>query len=292
MALTKNCDLFCAIHEDGINQLIRHIRRKRPALFNYGTQAVADNPELLCQPINFAPEVVAKGNPLITVEDPLPVFGTNTSTPPGKIGLNFCAQLAELEVDLHPETFVQLPPELSPPLKEQCFAIHARVCAGIGCPSDEVLASLIPEPTFSPSAKWGKPPPSDKPMGKVLVSYAGGPVPTHKLECFCIDLFAVAHFEIVGDPKVAQGLVTRLDGVEIVDIQPNELEANLECYIKLLIKVVILPRLAFALDTLVLEIPNLAAIAVSATPTSAAVPNNPAIEKDQLKVFISINVTS
>jgi hypothetical protein len=81
MALTDNCNLFCAIQEDGINQLIRHIRRKRPSLFNYGTQAVADNPDLLCEPIDFAPELIAKGNPLITVEDPLPVFGTNTSTP-------------------------------------------------------------------------------------------------------------------------------------------------------------------------------------------------------------------
>jgi hypothetical protein len=284
MALTDNCNLFCAIQEDGINQLIRHIRRKRPSLFNYGTQAVANNPDLLCQPIDFAPEIVTEENPnpFVTIEDPLPVFGTK-----GLIGLNFCAQLVELEVDLHPEGIVQLPPELSPPLKEQRFAIRATVCAGIGCPPEDVLISLIPQPSFFST----KPFPTDSsPKGKVYVAYVRMVVPTDKLECFCIDLYAAGHFEIVGT-EPAQGLVTRLDGVEIVDIKPDQLEANLECYIKLMIEVVILPRLAFALDTMIFNIASLAAIEISATPISTAVPNNPAIENDQLKVFISVKVT-
>ena len=32
MALTDNCDLYGAVHEDGVNRIIRHIMRQRPSL--------------------------------------------------------------------------------------------------------------------------------------------------------------------------------------------------------------------------------------------------------------------
>ena len=35
MAFTDNCDLYAAVHEDGINLIARHILRQRPSLFNY-----------------------------------------------------------------------------------------------------------------------------------------------------------------------------------------------------------------------------------------------------------------
>jgi hypothetical protein len=38
---TDNCDLYGAIHEDGINRVVRHIMRQRPSLFNYGTADAA-----------------------------------------------------------------------------------------------------------------------------------------------------------------------------------------------------------------------------------------------------------
>ena len=94
MPFTDLSDLYCAVNEEGINRVIRHVMRKRPSLFNYGTQAVITNPALRCVPMDFAPEVLAYGNPLMTREDPLPILGTD-----GKFGLDFCAQLTEVAID-------------------------------------------------------------------------------------------------------------------------------------------------------------------------------------------------
>jgi hypothetical protein len=265
MALTNNCDLFGAVHEDGINLIVRHIMRKRPSLFNYGTQAVADNPKLLCTPIDAAPEVGSKQNPLLTVENPLPLLGTN-----GQVLLNFCVQLVALQIDLHPEGVFELPPELSPPLGEQRFAIHARVSAGIACPSIEDLAILY-VPTFGIKA-----------LGPIVV-------PTTKMACFHVDLFATGHFAIIALPS-GQHLIGILDGLELVDIQPAALESSLECYLRLLVQFVVLPRMSIALQKLVLDLGNLATITLSASPISTAIPHNPAIEEDQLKVFIDMEV--
>ena len=43
MALTDHCDVFGAFHEDGFNRIVDHIRFQRPSMFNYATQAIADN---------------------------------------------------------------------------------------------------------------------------------------------------------------------------------------------------------------------------------------------------------
>ena len=51
MAFTDNCDLYAAVHEDGVNLVIRHIMRQRPSLFNYGTSDVAHNREFGVHPL-------------------------------------------------------------------------------------------------------------------------------------------------------------------------------------------------------------------------------------------------
>jgi len=269
MAFTDNCNLYGAIHEDGINRVAKHIMQQRPLLFNYGTAFVAANPYLLCKPIKVAPDVDNFGNPHITVEDPLPVLGTN-----GLIGLNFCFQITELELDFHPGKVFTLPPELSPPLGAQHFAIHAQVCGGIGCPPRDME---IPNPT-----QTGE----QFPLTHQVEVEQFVP-PTEKLECFCLDLFVVGHIEMngsVGD----QRLLGKVDGLEIVDIEPKGLENSLECYLNMLLKIVILPRVSIAIPTMVFGILDLATITLSASTT---VTNNPAIEDDQLKVFIDMGVS-
>ena len=126
--------------------------------------------------------------------------------------------------------------------------------------------------------------------GQVLVAVASTVVPTRKLECFCVDLFGTGHFEIVG-LKGNQSVTGKLDGLEIVDVQPAELESCLECYLRLLVQLVILPRTTIALEKLILDLGNLGTITLSASPISSALPNNPAIEEDQLKVFIDMEVS-
>ena len=113
MAFTDNCDLFASFHEDGFNRLISHVMQQRPSLFNYATLAVANNPELLCEVIAFHPVVPERSNPLITIEELLPIPGSD-------FGLNFAVQIRELQVDFHKGGQFQLPAELAPPsLAEQ-----------------------------------------------------------------------------------------------------------------------------------------------------------------------------
>jgi len=287
MALTSNSSLFGSINEAGINLALRHIMRKRPSLFNYGTAFFLTRPDRLCERIDAHPWVIERNNPLITVEDPLPLLGTD-----GTYGLNFCAQLTRAEIDFHPGNVIGLPPELGA-LPRQHFALHARACAGIGCPSKRFLDGIkLPDKT--PDAT-GQPGGNDRQRGdqRPQPKLPPIPIPFEELQCFCLDLFAVCHFEISGAAG-HQFLRARLDGLEIVDIKPEGLENSIECYLSTLIQLVIMPRLSIALDKFVIQIPlgiTNATVTVSATPTSAAVPNNPAVENDQLKVFIDVEVT-
>ena len=298
MAFTDNCSLFGALDEEGINLVVRHVMRQRPSLFNYATRFIKDRPHLLCARIDPHPWVIARSNPLVTLESPLPILGTD-----GSVGLNFCFQITRAEIDLHPGGVVNLPAELTPPLKEQHFAFHVRICGGLGCPSGRLIFDFADIQIDSPKERFPthregardpherppheQPPPHDredtpKPPPKAF--------PTDKLECFCLDVFATAHVEIDSSTG-QQRLVGKLDGLEIVDIEPKGLETSIECYLKVLIQIVILPRLSVALKKIVFEIlDGLATVTLKPTPVSAAVPHNPAIEQNKLKVFIDMEV--
>jgi len=286
MAFTDNCDVFGSVHEDGLNRIVRHLMAQRPSLFNYATRMFAAAPERLCEPIKPHPEVVRRGNPLITVEDPLPIPGTD-----GLLGMDFCFQIAELVVDFHPGNQFSLPPELDPPLQWQRMALHLRVCGGIACPSPrvsdrygDVIANLQKGLPAGAATHDNRPAATNEGQRPPITT-----IPSEERDCFCLDVFAVAHFELVG-PDDSKKLAIRLDGLEIVDIRPEGLENSLECYIATTLRVGILPRLRIALDTLVYELGAFATISISPTPISASVPNNPAIENDLVKVFVNIGV--
>lgn len=263
MALTDNCDLFGSVHEAGVNLAARHVMRQRPSLFNYGTAQVAANRKFWCRRVEVARDVTIFGNPIFTVVPPLPIGDTG-------YGVNYCLQLVEAEIDFHKANVITLPSELAP-LPAQRFSARARVCGGIGCPPDEVVDRLPPP---RPTPKDRDEPP--KPLT---------PLPFRRLECFCIELFVVGHVEADGDE-----LGVQLDGLEIVDITPDGLESSLECYLELLIKLSIVPQLRIAISKFAFEIPDLLSVTPTLTPTSAAVPNNPAIEDDQLKIFVDVAV--
>lgn len=250
MAFTDSCDLFSSFHEDGFNRIIEHVRRQRPSLFNYATADIARNEKLLCRAI--------------------------------------AVQLADLQIDFHPGKSVALPPELNPPLKEQRLAIKLGVCGGIGCPDKELLDRLIPPPKVPGRNTDGKDPREQTPVTAL---------PTRKLHCFCLEAYVTGGVRIAtynGKPY----LEPFLDGFEIVDIKPEGLENSLECYIGVLLRLVVLPGLRVLLERAPLNLtqgatdlfPQPTNVTLSATPVSAAVPNNPAIEDDQLKVFIKAEV--
>lgn len=360
MAFTEHSDLFGSVHEDGINLVIRHIMRQRPSLFNYATPAFHANPGLFCEPIEAAPTVLAAGNPLFTEQEPLPIFGA-----PVPLGLNFCLQLRDLEIDFHPTNVFDLPEELGSKLSAQRFAIRARACAGLDCPSDDLIDQLVEiierlvvaqrreseiksqrdslssgqtgrsselalstdQPslrevnmaarTLSTSTLLANLPMFSQPpagtstamMGTTgaTTGIRGGsdrptiPLPTRALVCFCIELFVVGHFEwgTVGGGK-QQWFKPRVDGVEIVDIAPTPMENALECYAMTVLRLGILPRLMLPMEKMVLDITEVMQkqglnigqqvdLGPSAVP--ADVPNNPAIEEDQVKVFVKVTVT-
>jgi hypothetical protein len=321
MAFTDHSDLFAAVHEDGMNLLIRHIMRQRPSLFNYATEFFArtDNPPF-CVEIDAAPEVAEAGQPLFTEQEPLPIVGTFQP-----LALNFCLQVTDVSIDLHPGDTLTLPPELGT-LEEQQFALHVQVCVGMDCPRESVISNLLaemevaiamdmfpagPQPVAGPVAAPVQV--LDQPgalsvAARVASASAreGDPqvVATQgELVCMCLHAFGVGHFEwgTIGQFR-KQWLKVRLDGLEIVDLQtvpPTPLEEMVECYLRLVLRLGILPQLTTPMESLVLNITEMLLendvkiheqITLAPTAAPAVVPNNPAIEENQLKAFLTLDV--
>jgi hypothetical protein len=311
MAFTNHSGLFAAVHENGINATIGQLMLQRPAMFNYATilftQALRPQ---LCLPINTPPG----GGPLFTVEPQLPVLGA-----PRPLGLDWCLQLSNVSVDLFPGNTLTLPPELDP-IASQQFALHLRACFGLACPDDEVVENLAAEMEAAVAASMLPPPPAGPTTGPATGPAGGGgvqPAPTARsgqarevqavpsvtVLCSCLDLFGVGHFEqgaVAGAP--GQWLKTRLDSLEIVDVAttpPTNLEDMLECYLRVVLRLGVLPRLIVPMENLVLDITRMLQdndtaigqhVTVVPAPVSPAVPNNPAVEDDELKVFFNLKV--
>ncbi len=294
MAFTDRCNIFGSVHEEGMNRIVRHIMQQRPSLFNYATAFFLERTDLLCERIKVAPEVLRAHNPLFSVEDPLPVLGA-----PIPLGLNWCLQFTDLQIDFHPGNVFDLPQELGK-LPAQRLALYMRGCFGLDCPSEGFIRELLPRIEAEAVAQRGK-----ETLGLAVFTRGEKPTepfvfPTQKLLCFCVKLFAVLHFEwgtIPGSPQT--WLKVRLDGLEIVDLGPAPLEEMVECYIKTVLRLGILPRLSTPIEAMVLNITELMhkqglnigeTITLQPTPVPAGVPNNPAVEGDELKAFVNLVV--
>ncbi len=283
MTLTDLSDLYGSFHERGVNRILEHVRAKRPSLFTYGTQWVADRwQERLCCPLRVAPEVLARQNPVVTVEDHLAIPGTG-----GQYGLNWALQIADVTVDFHPSD-LELPDQLGGKLDDQQLALFLRVCAGIGCPGDRALDAYPPAP--QPPVRIPGSKDRDERNDPDPTAPPGRPVtlPVERLTCFELDVYATAHAELRG-PRGAESVELVLDGIEIVDISPDGLESSLECYLEAMLRYVLMPRLRVLLPVFVFDLPlGLGSVTVQA---ADAVPHNPAIQDDQLEVFVDIEVT-
>jgi len=312
MAFTSHSNLFAAVHENGINATIGQLMLQRPSLFNYATllftQALSSK---FCMPITPPPG----GGPLFTVEPQLPVLGA-----PRPLGLDWCLQLSNVSIDLHPGNTLTLPPELGS-LGPQHFALHLRACFGLACPDDLVVENLAAEMEALVAADMLRAAPPSAPPTTTSPPVSGGgvqpasaaravraadvqPVPSANVICSCLDVFGVGHFEwgaVSGFP--GQFLKTRLDNLEIVDLvtdPPSNLEDMLECYLRTVLRLGVLPWLIVPMQTLVLNITKLLQdndtpigqhVTLVPAPVSTDVPNNPAVENDQLKVFFNLKVT-
>ena len=143
MGLTDHCDVYVAVQDLGIDRVVNHLFRQRPSLFNYVTEQVARRPDILCEKIDAHPIVAARGNPLVTITPPLPVFGSSPS-----LALNYAIQIRKPAIDFSPGNTIKLPKELDP-LGAQRFAITAGGVLGFGCPDVHVQSMLPPEQSGS-----------------------------------------------------------------------------------------------------------------------------------------------
>ncbi len=272
MGYTDNCDLYAAVHEDGINLVAQHVMRQRPSWFNFATQYVSDHLDLACSPVAHTIDVTDHKNPLFKVVSPVPILGADS--PP--VGLNFCVQLVKAEVDFYPGNIFTLPAVLNPPLPQQHLAMHVQICGGMDCPS-EFLKGFLPTPTSSGEAT------NVQPTQEVVP-------PTRRLLCFCLDAYLVAHVGvqiISGKPS----LVGIVDSVDVVGIKPKGLSDNVNCYLKTTFELLLKEKLIFPISTMLFDIPllSLATITAQLTP-NPPIPNNPSIDDNQLKIFITLTV--
>lgn len=321
MPFTDHCDIYAAIYEAGLNTIVRKMMSYRPALFNYGTPMFAANPHLLCTPVNISEEALRLGEPIITLQPLFPIIGAD-----GAAGLEYCLQITKFAIDFHSSNQFALPPELLP-LSPQQLALNLQICCGIACPERKaqevygeatgrksvmalenryiIRASMPDVPAVPQPLQAFTVASTRSAMSGGLTATSSGIMPDQMLEltgrgriapsaiasmigtpqCFCLDVYAKARIEIAGTGN-NRYLAIRLEGVEIADIQPAGLENSLECYLASVLRVGLLPHFRLALDTMVLQIPSFASLSITPVPVQF----NPAIEQDQLKIFINVGV--
>lgn len=284
MAFTDNCDLYAAVSEDGVNLVARHIRRQRPSLFNYATAYIAQHPGLACVPVEHTKDIETYNNALFHIENPVPLLGVDA--PP--VGLNFCVQLVEAEVDFYPSNRIALPAELAPPLQPQHLSLKIRVCGGLDCPAPEFADGVQPWPQGQqprqPGPRGDDQAGQDRPRPPIVP-------PTRRLLCVCLDAYAIGHLEIV-DLLGEQRLLGHVDAVDIVDIKPDGLEEAINCYLRTTGELLLREKLTFPVvktflfDFDFLKLPKITAVLAPDPP----VPNNPAVQDDQVRIFVDVKV--
>ncbi len=316
MALTEHCSMYVSIHEEAFNHLVRHVQRQRPSLFAYATSAFEGlEAERFCCPIEVDERVIKLKEPLFSVQDPLPVLGT-----PYSIGLNWCLQFTEVQLDLHPANVIDLPAQLRP-LPEQGIVLRLAGCFGLDCAEADFIAEqlklieaeVVAEGDLLATTLWSKGPPRDErpeppkskddPRKEDRPDEERGvltPPLSEKLRCVRLAVVAVLHAEwgeVAGQEQ--SYLKLKLDGLEIVDIEPSNLEDTIECYLATTLRLGVLPQLTTSMESLTLDITATMrewgirldqAVSLHPTATSDALPRNPEVADDELRGFIELSV--
>jgi hypothetical protein len=281
MAFTDNCDVFLDINEAALGRVVRHFRRQRPSMVNIGSPALVANPARACVSIDAHPVVLARGNPLIGLGPDLPVAGTNFL-------VEYVLQVDALEVDVSSGNVFALPPELTP-LADQSIGAHARICAGLGCPPREIVDLVGDRVDLDRLGGAGRDRVGAGPDRQVSRPPRGVELPFRRLECFCLDFYATGGAEFAG-PSGDEHLVGRLGGIEIVDLAPTGLEDAIECYTSLVVRLGLLPKLRVPVIRVVTALAKVGTLTVEPTPAPKVL-HNPALEDDQIKVFLDVAVT-
>lgn len=193
-----------------------------------------------------SPGFVAATSASETQIGPIPFPGV-----PG--GIDWLVELTIPRVDFHPQTD-PLPPELSLAPGQVSVSTVATLC--VACETRREKDEERPDDRERDP---------DRPRDDVPPGRARG-------TCFRMELHAVGHLERTFSPDGVRIIVDRL---EIVDIEPEELEAVVEC--------LMLQVLRAILADVALPLEALRAGAFSLTLT-----RGPEVEDDQLKVYGSL----
>jgi hypothetical protein len=221
MSLTETSEVFVAVEESALNDLITAVCTTRPHLLHYGS-----------------PAFVPASSTSATQMAPIPF--------PGSPGLQWSVELTIPQLVLF-KPDQPLPPELSLGPGQFSLSTGVRLCVdcdarGKGDPKGDDHMDHDPKEAEDRGDKqwrddrdgWGK---------------ARNPV------CCKFDVYAVGHLVStwVGGQ---QAIGFALDSVEIVDIEPNALESVLECLLTMILRSVLatlsLPVTALELDAFTL----------------------------------------
>jgi hypothetical protein len=255
---TKGCDIYFAVHENGINDVMNRAMKFLPSFFNF-TDVLSSSSSSACVQIGPDPTVAARGDPLLSRILPpasiyapfvVPLQQSPLQLTPLSINLpnplGYVLQLATMQVDFNPSNAIALPSSVPHPLPSQNLAIRAKVAAGMTCPSSQ------------------------------------------ELSCFSLDLYA--EFALKG--ASAQFLGMKMNALEIAGLKPDGLSDIIECYTEYLANQVF-SWLSLQVNNLVsgpLPFNSLGGVVKELQVSPATVPNesNPAVEGDQLKLFMDV----
>jgi len=208
MAIKNAASVF--LHEEGINNIIKHFMKKRPSMFNFGTSRLNTRKDLLC----FQPPIdtnLDPNQPWITCIKPILITDY--------YGIDFCYQISDFEFDFNPTT--------SEPTNQNQFLIKGRVHVGIGVPE----LSMI-EPYIQQALNEEEPPEPEK----VPV------IEVNKLDCFQLDLKATGHFikqtlkekKDPNNPSEPQKefiyMVPKIDSLNFLEIEPETINKTAELF--------------------------------------------------------------
>jgi hypothetical protein len=222
--------------------------------------------------------------------------------------MDYAVQVTDLGIDFAPST-----EELS--FKGQQYAANASVCAGLGCPGDgeldEALEAIEQFRSYVERREDLEPATATNDR-ELLVEFGLPAVPrADQLRCFCLDVEVVGSVSMVDRPTVEGPLtIPQSPKFEIDDIRLTDLEAmaefplpagfvhSLECYIEVFLRLGVFPSLAETIErtiqqALAMQNPVLTLGGLTATvdlPTSRTVPDNPAIEEDELRVYVDFDI--
>ena len=260
MFYTQHSDFYFAIHENGFNDAINLAMQFLPSFFNY-TDKTNFNSNVACVPINPDPSVAAHGDPIIS-----------KIYPPNGIYQSFLMQFPQTPIPLTPLT-IQLP-QNSLNYVFQLTKLQVDFSPG----NVIALPTTVPHPLPSQNLA----------IHAAVALGLSCPDNSELINCFLIDLFTELSLKNSSSPKF---LDIKMKALDIPEFQPDGLRKILDCYAMFLTNEVF--------GWLSLQIDNIVSNPLPFTPggvinniqiTPATIPNqnNPALENDQLKLFMNL----